>query len=80
MVTGSTIVTHKRNYYINLCIKNNLSVRELRYEIKNNSYDRLIDKPSKIEIIGYKEKISIKSDLKNPIIIELNENQLITNN
>ena len=35
---------NKRNYYINLCIKNNLSVRELRCEIKNNSYERLIDK------------------------------------
>lgn len=69
---------NKRNYYINLCIKNNLSVRELRYEIKNNSYDRLINKPSKIEIISFKEKINIKNDLKNPIIIELNENQQIT--
>jgi len=31
----------KRNYYINLCIKQNLSVRELRNRIKNNEYDRL---------------------------------------
>lgn len=41
---------NKRNYYINLCIKNNLSTRELRKEIKSNSYERLIDKPDKIEI------------------------------
>ena len=35
----------KRNYYINLCIKNNLSKNELIKEIKSNSYERLIDKP-----------------------------------
>ncbi len=29
---------NKRNFYINLCIKNSLSVRELRQEIKLNSY------------------------------------------
>ena len=42
---------NKRNYYINLCIKNNLSKRELIREIKSNSYERLIDKPEKIDII-----------------------------
>ena len=42
---------NKRNYYINLCIKNNLSKRELIREIKTNSYERLIDKPEKIDII-----------------------------
>ena len=31
---------NKRNYYINMCLKNNLSVRELKQEIKNNSYER----------------------------------------
>lgn len=34
----------KRNYYINLTIKNTLSVRELKEEIKNNSYERLTKK------------------------------------
>ena len=42
---------NKRNYYINLCIQNNLSVRELKNEIKNNSYERLLNKPDKINII-----------------------------
>lgn len=57
---------NKRNYYINLCIKNNLSVRELRNEIKNNSYDeRLINKPNKIEIIGTKKKLILEG-LKKP--------------
>ena len=40
---------NKRNFYINLCIKNNLSERELTKEIKLNSYERLIEKPDKIE-------------------------------
>jgi len=39
---------NERNYYINLCANNNLSVRALQTEIKNNSYDRLIDKPNKV--------------------------------
>ena len=42
---------NERNYYFNLCLKNNLSVRELYQEIKSNSYERLIDKPNKIDII-----------------------------
>ncbi len=34
---------NKRNYYINLCIKKNLTSRELIKEIKSNSYERLIN-------------------------------------
>ena len=62
---------NKRNYYINLCIKNNLSKRELIREIKSNSYERLIDKPDKIDVIVL-EKYSITTEMKNPIIIEVN--------
>lgn len=58
----------KRIYYINLCIKNNLSVRELRKEIKSNSYERLLNKPEKIEI-EMPKTYSITTDMKNPIII-----------
>ena len=58
----------KRNYYINLCIKNNLSERELGREIKSNSYERLINKPDKIDII-VPIKQSITTDMKNPIMI-----------
>ena len=61
---------NKRNFYINLCIKNNLSVRELRQEIKNNSYERLVNKPEKIEIETPKT-YSITTDMKNPIIIPI---------
>ena len=59
---------NKRNYYINLCIKNNLSERELGREIKSNSFERLIDKPNKIDII-MPTKPTITTDMKNPIII-----------
>ena len=63
---------NKRNYYINLCIKNNLSERELTREIKSNSYERLIDKPDKIDIIT-QPKYSITTDMKNPIIIPISQ-------
>lgn len=70
---------NKRNYYINLCITRNLSKRELINEIKNNAYERLLDKPEHIEIIdNKKEKIyNIKEHIKNPIIIKLNHNDKI---
>ena len=58
------------NYYFNLALKNNLSVRELRQEIKSNSYERLIDKPEKIEI-DIPKTYSITTDMKNPIIIPI---------
>ncbi len=67
---------NKRNYYVNLCITNNLSVRELISEIKNNAYERLLEKPERIEIIGSnEEEYNIREHLKNPIIIKLNKNE-----
>ena len=62
---------NKKNFYVNLCIKNNLSKRELIQEIKSNSYERLLDKPEKIDII-VPTKYSITTDMKNPIIIPVN--------
>ena len=67
---------NKRNYYINLCIKNHLTVRELRKEIKSNSYERLIDKETKIDIIT-PTKYSITTDMKNPVIIPV-QNEVIS--
>ena len=61
---------NKRNYYINLCIKNHLSERELGREIKSNSYERLVNKPEKIEI-EMPKTFSITTDMKNPIIIPI---------
>lgn len=64
---------NKMNYYINMCIKNNLSVRKLQEAIKNSSYERLENKEN-IEIIADKEeKLEIKDMLKNPILIKSGE-------
>ncbi len=70
---------NKRNYYINLAISNNLSVRELIEAIKDNSYERLLEKPNKIEIINnnIKEEYKIRENIKNPIIIKLNKDEQI---
>ena len=59
---------NKINFYINLCLKNNLSKRGLIQEIKSNAYERLVDKPDKIDII-VPTKYSVTTDMKNPIII-----------
>ena len=40
-------------------VEHNLSSRELIKEIKSNSYEWLIDKPSKIELIQLKENINL---------------------
>ena len=74
---------NERNYYINQVILNNLSVRDLRREIKNKSFDRLsyADKEH-IEIVSdtTESTLSIKDMIKDPIILnsdkdtqELNE-------
>ena len=66
---------NKRNYYINMCIKKNLSKRELQKEIKNNAFERLslADKES-IKLISDKnELLTIKDTLKDPVLITINE-------
>lgn len=62
---------NKRNYYINQCISKNLSVRELKKEINNNAYERLIKKPDKIEILLPTNKYSLLNTMKDPIILEI---------
>lgn len=69
---------NKRNYYLNLCIEKNLTVRKLQDEIKSNSYERLIVKPEHIELIVHKEEYSILDDMKNPIIIKVDDNKNIS--
>ena len=53
---------NERNYYINLCTQNSLSVRELQKMIKENSFNRLsYEDKSDIKIItSNKNNISIK--------------------
>lgn len=67
---------NKRNYYINLCIKNNLSKRELIKEIKHNSYERLEHKPDKVDIITSISVPTITENFKNPILLNLNGNKV----
>lgn len=56
------------NYYINICIYQNLSARELRNKIKNKEYERL-DEETKNKLID-NEKLNIKDNIKNPILIK----------
>lgn len=64
----------KRNYYINLCIQNRLTVRQLKEQIKSNAYERLIS-PNKdnIKLIEDTYKPNIIHMIKDPIIIKVNE-------
>ena len=57
----------------------NLSSRELIKEIKNNSYERLINKPKHIELIQPTRKLNFIDNIKNPIIIEVGKNEKIRN-
>ena len=67
---------NKRNYYINLCVKNNLSKRELIKEIKSNSFERLEHKPDKVDIITSTSVPAITENFKNPILLNLNGNKV----
>ena len=66
---------NKRNYYINMCIKKNLSKRELQKEIKNNAFERLsLSDKENIKLISDKnEVLTIKDTLKDPVLITINE-------
>ena len=54
------------NYYIDICISQNLSVRELRTKIKNKEYERLDDN-TKNKLIN-KEKTIVSDIIKNKIV------------
>ena len=58
----------KINYYIDISIKLNLSVRELRIKIKNKEYERL-DESTKDKLVNKKEN-NINDFIKNPILIK----------
>ena len=60
--------TDKIMYYLNICIKQNLSKRELRSKIKSNEYERL-DNKTKLKLIS-KEKSTVNDFIKHPIIIK----------
>ena len=62
---------NKRNYYINLCIRETLSHRKLKELIKNNIYERLSYKEKNIKIISKEEDLNITDMIKNPIYVEV---------
>lgn len=69
----------KRNYYINLAIENRLSVRQLINEIKNNSFERLIDnkKDIKLKYINNSNKnLTILDMIKDPILISIGNTKI----
>ncbi|MBQ9071533.1 MAG: DUF1016 family protein, partial [Bacilli bacterium] len=59
---------NKINYYIDIAVKQNLGVRELRNKIKSREYERL-DENTKNKLIT-QEKTEIKDFIKNPIILK----------
>ena len=67
----------KINYYIKVCMEQNLSVRQLKEKIKANEYDRLDDK-TKLKLIN-EEKLEINDFVKNPIVIKNKNNYEIIN-
>ena len=70
---------NRRNYYFNLSVEQNLSVRQLQDKINSNSYERLINKSKNIELIVPKKEYTILEDMKNPIIIKIDKNKMINN-
>jgi len=63
---------NKRNYYINLCVIQNLSSRQLKSKLKNKEYERLEFKEDIKLLDNYKE-LTIKDMIKNPILISANK-------
>ena len=68
---------NERNYYINRCIQNNLSVRGLINEIKTKSFDRLsyADKKHIKLITGKKTSLDIKDMIHDPILINIDSKE-----
>ena len=69
------LLLHDKNeidYYIEISIKNNLSVRQLKHKIKSKEYERLPEETKKKLII--KEETNVEDLIKNPIIINNKNN------
>lgn len=57
------------NYYVDITISNNLSVRQLREKIKAKEYERLSEE-TKLKLKENKENLEVKDFVKDPIIIK----------
>ena len=72
---------NERNYYINRCIENNLSVRGLINEIKTDSFNRLsyADKKN-IKLIGENNNNELKLEdmLHDPIVINIDKDEKLS--
>ena len=72
---------NERNYYINRCIENNLSVRGLINEIKTDSFNRLsyADKKN-IKLIGEgnNNELKLEDMLHDPIIINIDKDEKLS--
>ena len=62
-------------YYIGITENSNLSVRQLREKIRNKEYERLPES-TKNKLIS-KDEISIEDNIKNPILIKNNNNEIV---
>ena len=62
------------NYYISIAQTHHLGVRSLHEKIKNKEYQRL-DNQTKNKLIN-KEKLNIYDNIKNPILVNTNNNNL----
>lgn len=71
---------NERNYYINLCTQNNLSVRKLINEIKEDQFSRLsyADKKNIKLITNDTKFLSINDMLLAPIIINVKESDKLS--
>ena len=63
---------NKIKYYINICVTQNLSKRELVFRIKSNEYERLPESTKNKLIV--KENTEVSDFVKNPIIIKNKRN------
>jgi len=65
---------NKRNYYINMCLKHNLTKRNLMDLIKSNSYERLSQTAkNNIKIIKRDTTIKIEDTIKDPIYVTVDQ-------
>jgi len=60
---------HEINYYINISIEQNLSVRELHNKIKSKEYQR-IDEETKNKLLTHNDNNQIQDFIKHPILIK----------
>ena len=62
----------RRNCYINMCIKQNLSKRQLREKIKNNEYERL-EYNENIKLMTEETELTVKDMMKDPLLIKVDK-------